>query len=114
MDTPKTRDDLVNAAASILGVRSTGMPLSIEDYDSIDAYVDGLFSSLAAQNICFVPDEDDIPVELFDTLARLLANVCGPRYGSPISRDAESADKTELHRITAAKATYEVAEVEWI
>lgn len=114
MDTPKTRDDLVNAAASILGVRSTGMPTSIEDYDAIDAHVDGLLASLSIQNVCFVPDEDAIPVETFDPLARLLANVCGPRYGSPINRDADVADRNELHRMSSAKATYEVAEVEYL
>jgi hypothetical protein len=45
---------------------------------------------------------------VFPPLARLLANMAGPDFGSPINQDAKRDDENTLKRITSNRPTYEV------
>lgn len=94
----KTRADLVQEAAENIFVANPGMTLQDEDYAAINAKVDTLLADLAARNVCYVQDEEDIDLAWFEALGELLAISCGPKYGiakNPAARlDAEDRIKT--------------------
>jgi hypothetical protein len=105
--TTKTLTDLKTEALGILvGLDPASSP-EVEDLETIGQYVDPLLAQLAADEIVYVADSDEIPVEYFLPLARLLANVAGPRFGSPMNAAAKIEDERALRRLTAGKPTYE-------
>jgi hypothetical protein len=110
MSDPKTRTDLINKAYGILATTNT--PPAVEDVTSIDTYVDPLCDQLAADGIATI-DPEEVPTELFMPLVRLLVNVCGPEYGSPMNDAAKESDERTLRRLNAAKPTYEVLTTEY-
>ncbi len=109
-----TREQLIDEAAQNIGIVANGMPLSAEDGARIDAKIDPLFARLSSDGICNVDDDDAIPVVWFSALGRILANICGPAYGIPFSRDAMLIDQLELLKTTAPRPTYEVSGAETI
>jgi hypothetical protein len=109
----RTRQELVEDALGNLGVVAVGQPIPAEDFATVDAHVDPLIKRLAAESIVTVSDLNAIPLEWFAALSRLLANAAGPKYGSPINRDARVLDEDELRRLTAADPTYETLVAEY-
>lgn len=79
---------------------------SAEDSAVMQTYLDPLLEQLSGEGICEVTDQDDIPEAWFLPLARLLANVAGPRFGTPVNEDARIKDEAMLRRLTAAPPTY--------
>lgn len=73
MATSKTRRELVLRALDVLGVSAVGQAPAAEDYSAVDAQVDAVISGLAALDIVYVGNTDDIPVEWFNPLANILA-----------------------------------------
>jgi hypothetical protein len=110
---PKTSAQLKTEALSIL----LGMPPyqepAPEELIAIGAYVDPLLEQLQEDKICFVQDEEAIPDVWFLPLARLLANVAGPRFGSPMNEEAKLIDERTLRRLTAAEPTYEPMQADY-
>ena len=70
-------------------------------------YVAPLLAQLAQDEIVSIPDADEIPNEYFLSVARLLANVAGPRFGSAMNEDARRIDEAALRRLTASRRTFE-------
>lgn len=112
-DTFKTRAQLKERAAKDLAVIEPGEALSAEDDATFDGLIDPLIAQLAADDVIFIQDVEEIELELFLPLARLLANVAGPDFGSPINEDAKRADEAVLRRLSAAKPTYEALKVDF-
>lgn len=106
----KTLTDLKTEAFGILtGFDPTQTP-SAEDLATIDTYVDPLVAQLRTDEVVYIDDTNEIPDEYFQPLSRLLANVCGPRYGSPMNAQAKLDDESALRRLTAPRPTYSVME----
>lgn len=114
VDTSKTRDQLKQRAAKDLGIIEPGETLSTEDDETFDGLIDPLFAQLAADGIAYVADSEEIELELFLPLARLLANIAGPDFGSPINDSAKLEDEKTLRRLTAGRATYEPLKVDYL
>jgi hypothetical protein len=110
MDISRTREQLILEAADKLQLVGTGQPLEAEYREKIDNNIEPLLSQLDRDGICSVGDSNEIPVEWFDPIAGLLANVCAPLAGR--NYDAMGRDYYErtLRRITSAKASYEILE----
>lgn len=108
VDTFKTRAQLKERAAKNLGVIEPGEALSAEDDETFDGLVDPLIAQLAADEIVYIADTEEIDLQLFLPLARLLANIAGPDFGSPINEAAKMDDEKALRRLTSTKPTYEV------
>lgn len=108
VDTIKTRDQLKERAAKLLALIEPGEEMSTEDDATLDDLVDPLIAQLAADEIVYIADTEAIELEFYLPLARLLANVAGPDFGSPINEPAKMADEAELKRITSTRPTYEV------
>lgn len=113
VDLTKTRSQLKERAAKDLGIIEPGETLSAEDDETFDGLVDPLIAQLSAEGVVYIQDDDAIEVEYFLPLARLLANMAGPDFGSPINEDAKAQDERTLRRISSAKPSYEVLKVEY-
>lgn len=103
----KTRAQLIERALKNLGVIEPGEAPSSEDSDTMDGLIDPLLSQLAVDQIIYIGDPEQIELEYFLPLARLLANIAGPDFGSPINEGAKATDEALLRRMTASKPTYE-------
>lgn len=104
-DTFKTRSQLKERAAKNLAIIEPGETLSTEDNETFDGLVDPLIAQLAADQIVYISDADEIELEYFLPLARLLANIAGPDFGSPINEAAKAEDEMTLRRLTSTKPT---------
>ena len=106
-DITKTRADLIERAASELGVLPAGQSLSDEDAATLGALVDPLLQQLSLDDVVEIADSDAVPVEFFLPLARLLANEASPSFGIAYSLDAKLENERQLRRLTAARPTRE-------
>lgn len=104
---PKTSAELKTEALSILTGMDPNNEPSPDELRVFDRYLDPLLAQLDADEICTVADEENIPDAWFLPLARLLANVAGPRFGSPMNEEAKAIDERLLRRLNAAPPTYE-------
>ncbi len=105
MPEPKTLAELETEAFAILtGMDPTSAPAA-EDLAVIDTYVDPLLEQLAADKIVYIGDKNEIPNEYFLPVVRLLANVCGPRFGSPMNEEAKRVDEDTLRRLNRQEPT---------
>ncbi len=106
VDTFKTRTQLKERAAKNLAIIEPGETLSPEDADTFDGLIDPLVAQLAADEVVYIANTEEIELEFFLPLARLLANIAGPDFGSPINEAAKIADEAELKKITSTRPTY--------
>lgn len=113
VDITKTRTQLKERAAKDLGIIEPGETLSAEDDETFDGLVDPLIAQLSADSIVYIQDDDAIEVEYFLPLARLLANIAGPDFGSPINEAAKQQDEQTLRRLSSAKPSYETLKVSY-
>lgn len=112
-DLIKTRDQLIQRALKSLAVIEPGEAPSPEDYTTVDDMIDPLLAQLAVDQVVYIGDPDTIELEYFEPLARLLANACGPDFGSPINEEAKYRDEMTLRRLTASKPTYQPLKVDY-
>ena len=110
---PKTSVQLKTEAFAILTGMDPYQQPAKEDLLVVGEYLDPLIEQLAADGICVVHDPENIPDSWFLPLARLLANVAGPRFGSAMNEDAKTVDERTLRRLTAATVTYEPLKVDY-
>jgi hypothetical protein len=106
VDITKTRTQLIHRALAAIGALEPGESPSTEDYNTMDNLVDPLIEMLAADEIIYVIDSEEIPVEFFIPLANLLGNLAGPDFGSPVNDDAKARDEAFLKRINSTRPTY--------
>jgi hypothetical protein len=106
-DITKTSTDLIERAATELGVLPSGQPLSDEDAATVGALVDPLLQQLARDDVVDVADANAIAVEHFLPLARLLANEAAPSFGVGYSLDVKLENERQLRRLAATRPTRE-------
>jgi len=109
----KTLSDLKTEAFGILTGNDPFQAPAVEELEVIGMYVDPLLEQLSRDNIVTVSNPDEIPDAVFLPLARLLANVAGPRFGSPMNEQAKQIDERALRRLTATIPTYEPLKTEY-
>ncbi len=106
VDTVKTRTQLIHRALAAIGALEPGEAPSTEDYNTMDNLVDPLIGQLAADEIIYIQDSEEIPVEYFIPLANLLGNMAGPDFGSPVNDEAQKRDEGTLRRLASTRPTY--------
>ena len=106
VDIFKTRAQLIERAGIDLGLVQPGEALSSDDYNTLDSLVDPLVDQLAADNVIYIDDRNEIDTQVFMALASLLANYAGPSFGSPINDQALSRDQGMLRRIASTRPTF--------
>lgn len=77
----RSRSDLVERTAKLLGVIGAGQTLSAEDSASIDAEYPGMVATLEAENIYRVENMAEIEDDAFLWLAHVLAVTCCSDFG---------------------------------
>lgn len=78
----RTTQDLVTEALANLGVLAAGQPIDPEDYSYVSEKLDSIFRKIAALEICYVPDENNIPGAWFSDLADIVAGECATKFGA--------------------------------
>ena len=73
--------DLVTAALGELGVLAPGQSQDVEDTSLVTNNLDSIYRELAALEICYVPDPNNIPGEWFMSLAKIVAGECAQLFG---------------------------------
>jgi hypothetical protein len=78
----RTSTDLINEALATLGVLSAGQDVDPEDTAFVAQKLDGIFRALAALEIVYITDPENIPSELFNPLADIVAGECAAKFGA--------------------------------
>ena len=78
----RTSSDLVLEALANLGVLAAGQTVAPEDFNFISSRLDAIFRKLAALEIVYVPDSQNIPGEWFVDLAAIVAGECASKFGA--------------------------------
>lgn len=107
-----TRAQLVNETLDLLGASAIGQSADPESYAKVDGKVNATLASLAARELVYVPDPDDIPDEIFNQLAAIVAEECKTKFGlSPeevvkLETDRAQAE-AEIREMVRGKPTFE-------
>ena len=78
----RTSNDLVLEALANLGVLAAGQSVSPEDFAYVENRLDAIFRKLAALEIVYSADPNNIPAEWFIDLAAIVASECAMKFGS--------------------------------
>lgn len=125
----RSQADLITKALANLGVLAVGQAQDQEDTASVASDLDSIFRKLAALEICFVADSNNIPGEWFQDLADIVAGECCTKFGSGPEDYAKLVNRglggvngvdvgfgaaaKSLRAITRGKPTYERQRVEY-
>jgi hypothetical protein len=77
----RTLNDLITEALANLGVLVAGQVPDPEDFAYVNEKTDAVFRKIAALEITWVPDPQNIPGEWFSDLADILAGECCTKFG---------------------------------
>lgn len=113
METERNRAEVVREAADKLRIVGTGQELEADHAEQLDRALDPLFAQLAADGICNVANENHIPVEWFDAIAGLLANVCASAGGTTFDPRIKEYYEMQLKRLNSSRPTYAVQDAEY-
>jgi hypothetical protein len=78
----RTQDDLILEALANLGVRAAGQAVDPEDFSYVSEKIDSVLRKLAALEIVYVPDANNIPGAYFSDLADIVAGEVATKFGS--------------------------------
>jgi hypothetical protein len=77
----RTQADLIDEVLANLGARATGQPSAPEDITAVSEKLPSILLSLAAQEIVYVPDPNNIPGQWFSPLADIVAFSLVSKFG---------------------------------
>jgi hypothetical protein len=77
----RTSTDLVTEALANLGVLAAGQPAEPEDFNYVQEKLDSIFRKIAALEIVYVPDPNNIPGAWFSDLADIVAGETCTKFG---------------------------------
>ena len=77
----RTSADLIAEVLANLGVLAAGQSPEVEDFQAVSSKLDATFRKLAALEICYVADQDNIQPEWFSDLADIVAGECAAKFG---------------------------------
>src|SRR5258708_35713206 len=102
-----TADELVNKAAAILGKYVPGEALGSVEHDTLDRCVDDVLEEIG--KIISIPDRDEIPNLVFETVARLVALYAASEFSNqPVDLAAVYSHDMRLRYLIAQNPTYEI------
>lgn len=102
----KTRTDLVKRALEVIGVLAAGQNPEAEDVTVIDDNVEAILEELAADEIVYVPDIEDIDDAVFMALAVCVAGRMQDDFGAQLLPGRVEAAEAKLRRIGSNTAKY--------
>ena len=123
--TDRTTEQLVNRAATEMGMLYSGQALDDADFDRIEEVVEPLVEQLNAEEIAYIDDIDAIEPKVFLPLARLVAIEAAQSFGngaiqnlltnsrSPNLDALREREHATLRRIYSTRPTGEASESEY-
>lgn len=78
----RTTQDLITEVLANLGVLAAGQPIDPEDYNYVSEKLDSIFRKIAALEIVYVADANNIPGAWFSDLADIVAGECATKFGA--------------------------------
>ena len=80
---------LINETLGNLGALGLGQAPDVEDFAYVDSQIDNVIRMLAALEICYIADPENIPSALINPLADILASECANRFGASSDDNAK-------------------------
>jgi hypothetical protein len=77
----RTQADLVTEVLASLGVLAVGQPEDPDDVTYVLQRYDATLRELAALEIAYVADPNNVPAEWFSALADIMAGECAAKFG---------------------------------
>ena len=106
MSETRTSEQLINKAAAILGKYVPGEALGDVEHETISTAVDDVLSEIS--KIVAISDRDEIPLNLFETVARLVAIYAAAEFSNqPVDLGAVLQHEMRLRYLIAQTPTYE-------
>jgi hypothetical protein len=96
---PRTSDDLIREALSIVGAAPAGQPVAAEDAALVRNRIGPKLAELASRRILYVADREAIDDAAYLMLADLLAAEIGPDFGLPRDLDRIVANERRLRSL---------------
>lgn len=84
-----TRDQLILAVLEELKVTAHGQAPNADEWDTVDDHIDPGLAELSARKIVYVGNPDEIPIEIFSSLAQAMARFVSNQFSIPV----DEADK---------------------
>jgi hypothetical protein len=78
----RSQADLVTETLANLGVLAVGQSQDPEDTAYVLQKYDAILRQLAALEIAYIPDPNNVPAEYFASLADIMAGECATKFGS--------------------------------
>lgn len=77
----RSSSDLITEALANLGVLAAGQTIDPEDFSWVNEKLDSIFRQIAALEIVYVSDPNNIPGAWFASLADIVAGECASKFG---------------------------------
>src|SRR5581483_5103615 len=77
----RSSSDLVLEVLSRAGVISIGQAVDVEDFQTVQKNLDSILRKVAALEICFVSDQNNIPGAWFSDLVDIVLGECAKDIG---------------------------------
>lgn len=103
---PKTRDEFISRVADVLNVRASNQPLSAEDSQTIDGFIDPAFAELAVDRVIYIGNAEAIPDHAFLPLADYVANEAAETFGQEKDDGKRMTLRMRLRSLSRAPYTY--------
>jgi hypothetical protein len=113
MPTPKTRIELIEEIAILLGPLAPGEILQDTDNVRIGAIVTPAIEELARDDVVTISDEDAIENHIFLPLAAYIAEKAAPSYGKDADEKKIFMAKRDLRIAVRNKPTHEPLQVDY-
>ncbi len=113
MATPKTRIELIEEVAIILGPLTPGGTLQDTDNVRIGAVITPAIEELKSKDVVDIPDEDAIPNDIFLPVANYIAEKCGPGYGKAANEQVMMIAMRDIRVAVRNRPTREQLIVDW-
>jgi len=109
----KSRQDIQFKVVSILVGGDVGAPVSAEDADTINGYIDSEVDELNADGTIYIADPDDLDDSLFITFCKLVANAAAEEFGAQSNEQVAQQLRNRLRVIARPIPGYGPQQVEF-
>ena len=107
----KSRQDIQFKVVAILVGGDVGQPVSAEDADTINGYIDSEVDELNADGTIYIADPDDLDDSLFLTFCKLVANAAAEEFGSQSNEQIAQSLRNRIRVIGRQAPGYRPQEV---
>ena len=109
----KTRQDIQFKVIAILVGGDVGQPVSAEDADTINGYIDSEVAEMNADGTIYIADPDDLDDSLFVAFCKLVANAAAEEFGAQSNEQIAQQFRNRIRVISRQIPGYGPQEVSY-